>query len=63
MKIWAHRGCSQNYPENTITSFEKAMSIIEEDTGTHFDPKVADAFLSARDEVRKVAERFESNFA
>ena len=44
-------------------SFEKAMSIIEEDTGTHFDPKVADAFLSARDEVRKVAERFESNFA
>ena len=27
MKIWAHRGCSQNYPENTITSFEKAMNI------------------------------------
>lgn len=27
MKIWAHRGCSQCYPENTITSFEKAMSI------------------------------------
>ena len=27
MKIWAHRGCSQNYPENTLTSFEKAMNI------------------------------------
>ena len=27
MKIWAHRGCSQNYPENTITSFEKAMNV------------------------------------
>ena len=27
MKIWAHRGCSQCYPENTITSFEKAMNI------------------------------------
>lgn len=27
MRIWAHRGCSQNYPENTITSFEKAMDI------------------------------------
>ena len=27
MKIWAHRGCSQMYPENTITSFEKAMDI------------------------------------
>lgn len=27
MKIWAHRGCSQNYPENTLTSFEKAASV------------------------------------
>lgn len=27
MKIWAHRGCSQNYPENTITSFKKACEI------------------------------------
>lgn len=27
MNIWAHRGCSQCYPENTITSFVKAMEI------------------------------------
>ena len=27
MKFWAHRGCSQRYPENTITSFEKAMQL------------------------------------
>ena len=27
MKIWAHRGCSQNYPENTVTAFEKACAI------------------------------------
>lgn len=27
MNIWAHRGCSQLYPENTMTSFEKAMNI------------------------------------
>lgn len=27
MKIWAHRGCSQLYPENTITAFEKAINI------------------------------------
>lgn len=27
MRIWAHRGCSQNYPENTITAFEKAFAI------------------------------------
>ncbi len=27
MKIWAHRGCSQMYPENTILAFEKASEI------------------------------------
>ncbi|WP_034445677.1 glycerophosphodiester phosphodiesterase family protein [Butyrivibrio sp. AE2032] len=27
MRIWAHRGCSQMYPENTLTSFEKAMKV------------------------------------
>ena len=27
MRIWAHRGCSQMYPENTITAFEKAMNV------------------------------------
>lgn len=27
MKIWAHRGCSQRYPENTITAFAKALKI------------------------------------
>lgn len=27
MKIWAHRGCSQIYPENTLLAFEKAMEI------------------------------------
>lgn len=36
--------------------FEKAMSIINEDAGTHFDPKVADAFIKSADIVREVAE-------
>lgn len=27
MKIWAHRGCSQRYPENTLLSFEKAAGL------------------------------------
>lgn len=27
MKIWAHRGCSQMYPENTLLSFSKACEI------------------------------------
>ena len=34
--------------------FEKAMSIIQEGSGSHFDPKVVDAFVSAQDEVRRV---------
>lgn len=27
MKIWAHRGCSQRYPENTLLSFEQAARL------------------------------------
>ena len=27
MKVWAHRGCSQMYPENTLLAFEKALSL------------------------------------
>ena len=38
--------------------FEKALDIIRESAGTHFDPDVAQAFLNAEDEVRKVAEEF-----
>ncbi|MCR4903279.1 MAG: HD domain-containing protein [Butyrivibrio sp.] len=40
-------------------SFEKAMSIIKEDSGSHFDPKVAEAFLAASDQVRAAAEQFD----
>lgn len=27
MKIWAHRGCSQRYPENTMLAFKKAVEL------------------------------------
>lgn len=36
MKIWAHRGCSQRYPENTLLAFEKAAKI-RELTGIELD--------------------------
>lgn len=36
MKIWAHRGCSQRYPENTLLAFEKALSL-EGLTGIELD--------------------------
>ena len=36
--------------------FDKAISIIEESAGTHFDPLIAKAFLNAKDRIKKVAE-------
>lgn len=36
MKIWAHRGCGQIYPENTLLAFEKAAEI-EGLTGIELD--------------------------
>lgn len=38
--------------------FEKAMEIIVEGSGEHFDPKCVEAFVSAKDEVRRVSDRF-----
>ena len=40
MKIWAHRGCSQLYPENTITSFKKAMEV-QGLTGIELDVQIS----------------------
>ncbi len=36
-------------------SFEKAVDIIQEESGTHFDPDVTKAFIDAIDEVRETA--------
>jgi len=36
MKIWAHRGCSQRYLENTLLTFEKA-AVIKGLTGIELD--------------------------
>ena len=35
-------------------SFDKAMSIIEEDSGIHFDPHLAKIFIEHREEVEKI---------
>ena len=39
-------------------SHEKAVSIIQEGRGTHFDPDVADAFVVLQDEFRAIAAEF-----
>ena len=38
--------------------YEKAFSIIEEESGTHFDPKLVHAFNEAKGSVLKVAKEF-----
>lgn len=35
-------------------SFEQAMNIVKESSGSHFDPKVVDAFIKAEDKIRHV---------
>jgi len=38
--------------------FEKAVSIIQEDAGTHFDPKCVEAFMDSIDEVKSVLDYY-----
>ena len=37
--------------------FEKAISIIKESSGEHFDPAIVEAFLNAEDKIRAVTEQ------
>jgi HD-GYP domain-containing protein (c-di-GMP phosphodiesterase class II) len=39
-------------------SFEKAISIIEEGSGTHFDPKCVEVFIEASEEVKSVMKKY-----
>ena len=39
-------------------SHDKAISIIEEGRGSHFDPAMVDAFLSIQEEVKSIAARY-----
>jgi HD-GYP domain-containing protein (c-di-GMP phosphodiesterase class II) len=38
--------------------FDKAVSIIQEDAGTHFDPKCVEAFNETLDEFKKVLDYY-----
>ena len=42
---------------------DKAMNIILEERGTHFDPQLVDVFLAAKDEVFEVAKKFSDDSA
>ena len=46
----ARRSYKEGFP------FEKAIEIITLESGTHFDPKIVDAFLACQEEVRVIAE-------
>ena len=38
--------------------FEDALAILQKDASTHFDPKCVEVFIDAKDEVRKVMEKY-----
>ncbi|MBQ9605961.1 MAG: HD domain-containing protein [Lachnospiraceae bacterium] len=42
-------------------TFEKAMEIIEEGAGKHFDPQLAKLFIESQDEVRKIMNTHQNN--
>ena len=35
-------------------AFEKAVAIIQEESGTHFAPEIVEAFVKCQDEIKKV---------
>jgi HD-GYP domain-containing protein (c-di-GMP phosphodiesterase class II) len=43
-------------------SIDKAYSIIESSSGSHFDPSIVNAFVSARDEIEMIQETFSDRF-
>ena len=38
---------------------EKAVEIIQKDSGTHFDPMIVESFFSVKDEVKRIASRLQ----
>lgn len=48
-------------PYKTAFSVEKSFTIIKDDTGTHFDPEIAKAFMHDRDKVCEIVERYKKN--
>ena len=40
---------------------EKAVAIIREGRGAHFDPEITDAFLAIAEEFRDIARRYEDS--
>ena len=45
---------SSKRPYKPAFSLEKCFAMIEEDSGSHFDPRVAAAFLARRDDVEAI---------
>ncbi len=46
-------------PYKEALPLEKAISIIKENRGSHFDPEVVDAFLAVKDEIVSIREKYQ----
>ncbi len=44
-------------------TFEIASSLIQKDSGTHFDPAIVRAFIARQDAFRAIRDRYRENFA
>ena len=53
---------SKRVYKNAMTH-QEAVTIIEKDTGTHFDPMVVDAFLTVVNKIEEVATRLHNHAA
>ncbi len=47
-------------PYKKAWEFEKAMELIEKEKGKHFDPELAEIFISSEEEVREIFEKHSS---
>lgn len=52
---------TSNRPYKAVLSNDKAFEIIQKNSGTHFEPKVVDAFFDQLDDVIKVQKRYAEN--
>ncbi len=48
-------------PYKEVYSTEKSVSIIEENKGTHFDPKVVDAFFAVKEEIFRLQDKYKED--
>lgn len=53
---------TSNRPYKKAWEIEKAYNLLEEEKGKHFDPKLVELFVEAKDEVLAINEKYQDHF-